>query len=274
MHQLILFIKSYRPDFDRLQVLLKSINKYNKDELPVYISVNNSDFDYFQENIKQNNINLIRDSDIFEYPANDGWRYQQIIKSNVYRLGICENYLCIDSDSEFIRDFYFSDFMYDENTPYTIMHESKSFLETMEIIGQDSRKIFFKEALRVTRPLFGNKGKEWDYGPSPYIWNCNVWKHFNEVFLKNQNLNFIEFFNKIDEKIPPSECVIYGEYLLKTRLIDILPIEGFFKVYHYKKQFLLEKKFYKIEKLSKNYLGIILQSNWANKQKKWYHFFC
>ena len=54
-------------------------------------------------------------------------------------------------------------------------------------------------------------------------------KHFNEVFLGEQNLSFIDFFNKIDENTPPSECVIYGEYLFKTKLIEILPIEGFLK---------------------------------------------
>lgn len=272
MHKLILFIKSYRPDFDSLEKLLHSINVYNKDNIPVYVSVNDADFDFFVENINIASIQIIKDSDIFDYPPDDGWRYQQIIKSNVYRLGICKNYLCIDSDSEFIRDFYYSDFLYNDETPYTIMHESKSFLESMENIGLDSENIFFKEALRATRPLLGNMGKEWDYGPSPYLWNCNVWRHFNEIFLKKQNLNFIDFFNQIDKKTPPSECVIYGEYLLRTRLIDILPVEGFFKVYHYRKQFLLEKKFHNIDKLKKNYLGVIFQSNWQQKKKKFFFF--
>jgi hypothetical protein len=133
MHKLILFIKSFRRDFDPVKKLIASIELYNRDHLPVYLSVNDSDFDYFADNLNHKNINLIKDSDIFEYPDNDGWRYQQIIKSNVYRLGICENYLCIDSDSEFIRDFYYSDFMYNDNTPYTIMHESKGFWKQWKI---------------------------------------------------------------------------------------------------------------------------------------------
>lgn len=85
------------------------------------------------------------------------------------------------------------------------MHESKSFLETMENIGKDSENIFFKEALRATRPFFGNKGKEWDYGPSPYLWSCIVWKHFIEVYLKQKNKTFEEFFNDIDKITSPSE---------------------------------------------------------------------
>lgn len=163
--------------------------------------------------------------------------------------------------------------MYDDETPYTIMHESKSFLESMEKIGLDSKNIFFKEALRATRPFFGNKGKEWDYGPSPYLWSCKVWEHLIESYLKQQqNKTFEDLFNEIDKITSPSECVIYGEYLLKTKLIDIYPIEGFFKVYHYEKQYNLEKKFHSIEKLKKNYLGLIFQSNWQLKKKKFLLF--
>ncbi|MEE6127295.1 DUF6492 family protein [Chryseobacterium arthrosphaerae] len=267
---LILFVKTYRPDFERTQILLQSIEKHNKDNIPVIISVNDPDFDFFKEKISH--YKVIKDSEVIQCGIKDGWRYQQIIKVNVYRLGICENYLCVDADSEFIRDFYYSDFMYDDKTPYTIMHESKSFLETMENIGIDSEKIFFKEALRATRPFFGNKGKEWDYGPSPYLWSCKVWEHLIEVYLKEQNKSFEDFFSDIDAITTPSECVIYGEYLLKTRLIDIYPIEGFFKVYHYEKQYALEKKFYHIDKLKKNYLGVIFQSNWKMKKRKFLLF--
>ncbi|WP_300668854.1 DUF6492 family protein [Soonwooa sp.] len=267
MHKLILFIKSYRRDFEAVKNLLQSVSKFNKENIPVYLSVNDSDFDFFKENINSENLTLIKDGDVINCNIKDGWRYQQVIKANVYRLGICKNYLCIDSDSQFIRDFYYSDFLYDDDTPYTIMHESKSFLETMENIGKDSDKIFFKEALKATRPLFGNKGKEWDYGPSPYLWSCKVWQHFNDVFLKERNQDFMNFFNEIDAITSPSECIIYGEYLLKTRLIDILPVEGFFKVYHFQEQFNLEKKFHNLEKLRKNYLGVIFQSNWKKKKK-------
>ncbi len=74
----------------------------------------------------------------------------------------------------------------------------------------------------------------------------------------------------------PHEAAIYGEYLLKTRLIDILPVEGFFKVFHYKEQFELERSQFDMERLKKNYMGIIMQSNWHHEddmppeEKKWW----
>jgi hypothetical protein len=273
MHKLILFIKTYEPDFETVYKLLDSIDEFNKDSIPVVISVNDEHFGRLKTDCFKK-YKVYRDSEICKTTIEEGWRYQQIIKCNVYKLNICENYVAIDSDSIFIKDFHVSDFMYDENTPYTIMQESKDLLEMTERLGMDSQNLFFKRALRDTRPFFGNIGKEWDYGPSPYIWNCKVWKHFNDVFLKESNLSFDQFFTEIDKKsYSPSDCVIYGEYLLKTKLIDLLPIGSLFKVYHHKEQYEIERNQLNLQQLSKIYLGLIHQSNWKRKKKKWYQFF-
>lgn len=273
METLVLYIKSFRPDFNRAETLIRSIEKYNRDNIPVYISVNDKDLSYFKKRIP-GNIILLKDSDIIVCTIKDGWRYQQVVKSQLHRLGICENYLCIDSDSEFIRDFSRKDFLYDEHTPYTVMHENKSFLDTMEIIGHNSADLFQTRALRSTRERFGTHGKLWDYGPSPYLWSTKVWQHFHDHYLDPQGYSFESFFKEMELSALPSEAIIYGEYLLKTRLIDIWPVEGFFKVYHYKEQFELEEPYFDIERLKKNYMGIIKQSNWNQEEekKKWFNF--
>lgn len=265
MHKIAILIKTFRPDFNRVTVLLESIDNFNVDGIPVYISVNDEDYDYFTENLKTSH-NILKDSDIYKCQIKDGWRYQQVIKTQFYRLNVAENYLCVDSDSRFLRDFRITDFIYDDATPYTIMHESKSFLEMVENIGMNSETIFFKQALDATRKLFGNHGKYWDYGPSPYLWSCKVWRHFNEVYLKEKGLTFEDFFELINKETSPSETVIYGEYLLKERIIEIYPVEGFFKVYHFKQQYYLEKRFYNTDKLKKIYLGVIFQSNWHGRK--------
>lgn len=266
MHKLILLVKSYRPDFERAMNLLRSIHRHNKEGIPVFVLVNDSDHAYFSENLRRMDVSLIRDGDVLKSAQPDPWRYQQIIKSSVYRLGICENYLCIDSDSEFFRDFGYSDFMYDRNTPYTVMHESKGFLEMAERIGRDSSSIFFKEALRATRQVLGSNGKDWDYGPSPYIWSCEVWRHFNEVYLADKGLTFEEFLSQIDKISAPSECAIYGEYLLKTKLIGLYPIGPLFKVYHFKEQYVAERGSLDASALKKIYFGTIMQSNWCSRE--------
>lgn len=262
MTKLLLFIKSYARDLDKCANLVNSIHKYNKDNLPILISVNDSDYEVFTKIF--HDIKVIKDGDIVHSSVQDGWRYQQIIKSQVHRLGICENYLCLDSDSEFIKDFYLKDFMYDDHTPYTVMHESKDMLEFMDFIGMDSSQAFYKCALKPIRNLWGGHGKEWDFGPSPFIWSTRVWWYFEENYLKSNNLTFEKFLInlEIEGKTNPSEYMIYGEFLFKSKLMPIIPIQPLFKVYHWKEQYEFEKQFNTTEKLAKNYLGIIKQSNW------------
>jgi hypothetical protein len=241
MEKIVLYIKTYRPDFERVQMLLRSIEQYNTDNIPVYISVNDPDYKFFKNNLS-GSFTLFRDSDIVVSKMKDGWRHQAIVKPHLYRANICENYLCVDSDSVFIRPFTRSDFMYDNNTPYTIMHENKTFMDMLEILGMDSATIFHINALKSIRQRFGTHGKLWDYGPNPHLWSTKVWQHFIEVYLAAENHTFESFYREMELSALPHEAAIYGEYLLKTRLIDILPIEGFFKVYHYKEQFEMEEK--------------------------------
>ncbi len=245
MHKLILFVKTHKPDFIRVQKLLESIDAFNRDQIPVYLSVNDDDFKFFKRNIS-GNCSILKDSDIVKCKPKDGWRRQAIVKPQVYKLGICENYLCVDSDAFFIRPFGMEDFLYNDDTPYTIMHEHKSFMDMLEIIGFDSQTIFHVKALEAIRKRFGTHGKNWDYGPNPHLWSCKVWKHFMEEYLAPKGYSFESFYNEMEETALPHEAAIYGEYLLKTRLIDILPVEGFFKVFHYEKQFQLEEPFFDI----------------------------
>ncbi len=141
-YNLILFIKSYKPDFYRVKKLLTSIKTHNVNNIPVYLSVNDDDHDYFKNNLDYDYF-LLKDSDIIPCDIDDPWRYQQVIKASVHRLNICNNYLAIDSDSEFIKDFFIKDFIYKDAVPYSLMHEPKIFLEVMEQINMDSQATFF-----------------------------------------------------------------------------------------------------------------------------------
>lgn len=275
MDRIALFIKTYKGDFIRTQHLLQSIEQFNADDLPVFLSVNDDDFNYFKRNLGGKYL-LCKDSELIKCNPHDGWRRQAIVKPHFYRLQVAENYLVVDADALFIRPFYANDFMYDAQTPYTIMHENKDFLDMVEVLGMDSHNIFHIKALQSIRDRFGTHGKWWDYGPNPHLWSCKVWQHFIEVYLAAENHSFESFYNEMELTALPHEAAIYGEYLLKTRLIDILPVEGFFKVFHYKEQFELERSQFDMERLKKNYMGIIMQSNWHHEddmppeEKKWW----
>lgn len=257
MDKIVLYCKSYRNDVQRVKQLLDSITLYNHDSIPFYISVPESDIELFKNTLGDSGYTLITDESID--PVNQGWLGQQIVKSQFWKLGICENYVCIDSDSIFIKPFYISDFMYNDTIPYTICHEHRELFEFMDKhpMHFDPYDGYKNDRLAIME-IFQRTGVIYDFGPSPVIWSTAVWKSLHEQYLEPNNLKFIDLLSNV-----PSEFTWYGEWLLYDITIPIYPRGPLFKVYHYPSQFEYDKH-YNVDndKLSKYYLGIILQSNW------------
>jgi hypothetical protein len=255
MHKIVLYCKSYGPDVYRAKDLLESINKYNSDNIPFYISVPTADIDLFKRELGESNYTLIKDEDID--PLNEGWKGQQIVKSQFWKLGLCENYVCIDSDCIFIKDFKVNDFMFDNETPYTVCHEYKSFFEFMEKypLNFDPYESFAKERKQIME-LFGRQGAIYDFGPGPTIWSAKVWKSLEDNYINKNNLKFSDLI-----EANGSEFTWYGEWLLYSQSIRLIPKGPLFKNYHYPHQFEYDKHTnYTTDKISKLYLGIGLQS--------------
>lgn len=256
MSNLVLYCKSYKNDLDRVKKLSTSIKEFNKENIPFYISVPEADYALF----KQSNLEvteLLVDGDIHTAEGR-GWVQQQIVKSNFWRLGLCENYLCLDSDSYFIKPFYQHDFIAYNDVPYTVMHEQKELFEWADRnLHFDPQEGFNKEKDDIMS-LFGREYKKrWDFGPSPIIWSKKVWQLLESNYIKPNNLTF----EKLIEYCP-SEFTWYGEALLAFRPFEILPVQPLFKVFHYPGQFIQAKQQgYTEEIFAKNYYGIILQSN-------------
>lgn len=260
MHKLVLYTKTYRGDLERVKYLIESIKTHNKDNIPFYISIPHTDESLFKNNIDIDYVKIVFDEDVLNTEFQN-WHIQQIVKSSFWRLGLCENYVMIDSDSYFIKDFYISDFMYNETTPYTVMHEQKDLFEWSskykDLIGNNP-KIGFEADREKVMETFDRVGRYYDFGPSPTIWSSKVWESL-EIVLKNTNKSFVDLIAYV-----PSEFSWYGEFLLTNKIIDIVPIEPLFKVFHYKPQYDYYKQLgYTEDNFSENYLGIVLQSNWG-----------
>tara|TARA_Y100001963_G_C6791507_1_gene455707 strand:+ start:4074 stop:4853 length:780 start_codon:yes stop_codon:yes gene_type:complete len=257
MDKIVIYCKSYHKDVNRAKTLFDSIQKYNSDDIPFYISVPKSDINIFKDILGTTGYTLIEDEEIDK--DNQGWLGQQIVKSQFWNLGLCENYVSIDSDNQFIRPFYISDFMYDDETPYTICHEYKSFFEFMDKnpLSFDPYESFYNDRKKIME-LFGRKGIVYDFGPDPIIWSTKVWKSLFENYIKANNLTFADLI-----KFDPSEFTWYGEWLLHSKEIRLMPREEIFKNYHYKHQYEEDQKAgYTFEHLSRYYLGVCIQSNW------------
>jgi hypothetical protein len=256
MNDIVLYCKSYHKDVERVKILLDSIKQYNIDNIPFYISVPSIDISLFKSILGTEGYTLIEDESI---DHNSGWVGQQIIKAQFWKLGLTKNYLCLDSDSIFIRAFTKKDFLVVDHIPYTVCHEQKELFEwaqkTLPFNPQES----FKQDRQKVMSLFNREGRYYDFGPSPVIWNSKVWEGLEENYIKPNNLTFSSLI-----EYSASEFSWYGEYLLHSKLFPIYPAQPLFKVFHYKEQYIESKnKGYILEDLAQNYLGIILQSNWG-----------
>lgn len=176
MENIILFIKSYRGDLQRCVALTESIAKFNRDNIPVYLSVPTDDIELFKQNTPFYT-EIISDDTITS--NSNGWVGQQMVKSLVYKLDLCRFYVCLDSDVYFFKDFYIKDFLYKDDVPYMIMHERDDFYEFVdrfpELNTYDVRAGHEAEYKSIMAH-FGREGKIYHYGISPYIWDTKVWE--------------------------------------------------------------------------------------------------
>ena len=271
---MVLYCKSYRRDFLRVKRLLISLQKHNRDKLPFYISTPTADRELLLEVLGKDgqNFSYIWITDEAIIAANlrapkdvqlgmPGGLSQAIIKAEFWRLGLADNYLCIDSDSIFIRDFRKTDFLASDGYPYTVLHQNKELFQLATNRGytkveQDLRE----EAIRVQQ-LFGRQGPQYYCAPAPFIWSAKVWQSLDEQYLTPKG---ITLWDAVTPEYP--ETLFYGEALLNFQAIPIRMVEPLFRIYHYDWQYYTAQRLGETEtKLKQNFLGVIYQSNWESE---------
>jgi hypothetical protein len=270
LKDIVLYCKSYRRDFLRLKRLIESIEKFNQDGIPFFISTPE---DQYQDLISilgnEGNYQWVSDESIVAANLNaplgvekqrSGGLAQQAIKSEFWRLGFSENYVCLDSDCVFIKPFSRSDFLAADGNPYTVIYQNKEFFQ----IAADRNYPKVAANLRLegeaVKSLFGRVGPNYYCPCPPFIWSSKVWRSLDESYLKPKNMTFWDIST---ENHP--ETLLYLEALLNYRAIPLYPIEQLFRIYYYDWHFFLLRRMGESrEKLSENYLGVIYQSNWES----------
>ncbi|MBN37171.1 MAG: hypothetical protein CMI29_01775 [Opitutae bacterium] len=266
--ELGLFCKSFADDLDRFKNLIDSIDRYNTEKLPFFVSVPESDLELFKPLLSQSSyVNLLTDEDLLtqsnalgesRQKSYSGSLLQQIIKVAFGIMGNVSRYVVIDSDSFFIRPFGKKDFLSEDGTPVTIMHKCEDLLGFCEANGMHFVHTNYEKERIKLQGLFGRTGEIYDFGPTPVVWGSEVWQILKEDYLDKKNVCLAALIFKY-----PSELLVYGEALLEYKPFPIRPKDPLFKVFHYREQFeALEDEDKSEATLSKNYLGIVLQSNW------------
>ena len=267
MKDIVLYCKSYRKDFLRLKRLLQSITQFNVDHIPFYISTSSADKDLLVEIVGSKGYEWVSDESIIQAnlvaPAGiaenkSGSLTQQIVKSEFWRLGLCENYVCLDSDCIFIKDFLRSDFLAADGNPYTVIYQNKEYFQLAVDRGfTKAPQQLMAEGDRVKR-LFVRQGPNYYCPCPPFIWSAKVWQSLEESDLKPRDMTFWDLCTP-----EHPETLLYLEALLNFKAIPLYPIEQLFRIYYYDwHHYLLRRIGETPAKLKEHYLGVIYQSSW------------
>jgi hypothetical protein len=270
MKPLALYCKSYSTDLRRVQRLATTIQRFNRELLPFYLSVPESELPLFREHLAGLGVELMADEDIVRASPRlqvervqqmPGHIAQQVVKSEFWRLDLSQAYVCLDSDAVFIRPFGVQDFLAGDGTPYTMLDEAHDLLERA-LLQKRERVVhdFSREADQV-QAIFGRQGRRYSFGPFPLVWHRAVWQSLDEQLLQARGMSFAEAI-----ELAPIESRWYGEALLKFRAVPLLPCQALFKVYHYAWQFDQERRRGITEaQLAEVYCGVIYQSAWERE---------
>ena len=267
MRNLVMYCKSHRDDVLRARRLAQSVLRFNVDALPFYMTVPARDLTLFKEKFDGLSIEWFTDEEIIKknpglnldtFHALPGGLSQQVVKSEFWRGGLAEAYVCLDSDCYFIRPFRAVDFVAPDAGPYTVMHEAKELLLFAELSGMRKIARDWERGCEEIKRIFVRDGRCWDFGPVPVVWSGSVWKDLDERYLQPRRMTIIDAINA-----HPAELRWYGEALLAFGSIPILPIEPLFRCYHYEEQYYFWKRLGETEAIiAQNYLGVCMQSNW------------
>lgn len=269
MLNFVLYCCTFRKDLLRTVKLAESIGKYNVSNIPFYISVPTEDIELFKEYLRKFNAIVFDERDIFAanpkldikklYEIRGGLR-QQVIKSEFWRLGIAQNYLVLDSDCIFIRDFNENDFIAKDDMPYSIIHEGRELLQATERFGPKKIRQHFLADREPIKAALGRTDVTYDFGYAPFLWSAKVWESLDKNYLTPNSMNFLDAV-----LLCGSEFTWYGESLINFCAIPIYPREQLFKHYHYEHQLWADQVLgYKEKLLAHDYLGVVYQSNWES----------
>jgi hypothetical protein len=267
LKDIVLYCKSYSKDFLRLRNLLASIEQYNTDRLDFYISTSESERAELERQIGSQGYRWVSDESIVRAnprvpseieKTKPGGLAQQVIKSEFWRLGVANIYVCLDSDCIFIQDFRKSDFLASDGHPYTVIYQNKEYHQLA--INRNYAKAphhLQAEAERV-KAVFGRNGPNYYCPCPPFIWSAAVWQSLDNEYLKPRGQTLWDLCSR-----EHPETFIYNEAVLNFRAIPLHPIEQLFRVYYYDwHYFLLRRLGESIPRLKENYLGVIYQSSW------------
>jgi hypothetical protein len=263
MHKIAILVKTYIGDIEYVHRLMASYKKHNKEKIPLYIVAPQSDNKSFEQFVVEG-VELYSDESITNELATSevrgirsGYINQEIIKLTFWEKQLCENYICVDSDGVFIRDFFISDFMYDQDTPYTILVEDNELAVEPEYYKDHWQGRY--KLIRHIQDLIGLKDKRLLTSHGFSILSAKVLESFKIKYLEAKKQTYIDILAQA-----PYEFSWYNLWLQYDKTIEIHFREPLFKCFHHKNQhaeYLLRG--IKTADIARGYVGLIVNSNFS-----------
>lgn len=258
-----ILVKSHAPDHDYVERLLASVDAHNADGIPVHLVVPDDDVDLFRHLAgpgvdllgEQRFAQHLTDHDVAGFPA--GYINQEIVKLCFWESGLADNYLCLDSDAEFVRDFHESDFMADATTPYTFLTADAELVAEPDYYAEHwSART---ERLEAIRSAIGLSTDRILTVHGHAVFSATVLRAFAERFLAPRGWDYVDAL-----AIAPLEPTWYSLWLQHDRTIPIIPREPVIKTFHNPAQYLdYVLRGIGTDDVARGYVGIVLNSNYS-----------
>ena len=258
-----LLCKSFSGDVKYAQRMVKSFHEFNGEGLSLFVVVPETDLELFGK-FTSATVEVISEDMLGAYLVDrevhgmrPGYINQEIVKLSFWELELCANYFCIDSDAEFVRPFGVKDFMFDSDTPYSVLVQDLELAVEPEYFNQ-----YWKSRVAEVRSIAEAVGLD-----SRVVLTCHGHTVFSAVVLRSfvsEFLNARSWTYADALEFSPYEFTWYNLWLQKSRVIDVHPREPWIKVFHNQSQhieYLLRGV--TLEDIARGYLGVVVNSNYS-----------
>jgi len=262
-HDFAMYCKSYRGDLARAQVMVETFNRFNRDGITLHISCPAQDQAAFSP-LAGPKVQIIADESfagpfLADQPMNGmstGYVNQQICKLNFYRTGLAANYLAVDSDTVFIRDFHTSDFMHDAGVPYTVLVMDKDLS-----IERHYRHVHWVSRQALIAQIYAYVGvndRRLRACHNAQVMNIRVLDTLHREFMRSKGLNYIEMLRLVGY-----EFSWYNVWFQKCRYVPEFAVEPFFKMLHMRPEYVMSRiRLLREQDYAEAYVGLVLNSKW------------
>ena len=268
-------LKTFAGDLEYVSRLVETFNRFNPEELPLVIVAPQADLHLFKE-YESSLVSCVSDESIpvryltsQDVPPNladprpgrspVGYLNQGISKLGFSRLKLFDHYVCLDSDTEFIRPIRRSDFMSTSQVPWF-------FAQDYSDLAADP---FYSERYWWEREACLTKVRNaLDLHDSPrltvhnsLVMSAKVLENFEEEFLSANSLDFADLM-----VICPLEFFWYGVWMQKQTAIPLLQRGDIIRMINHQGEHLaLFSLGIRKQSLANGYVGVIVNSNWSRQ---------